>query len=195
MLTDIRKRFRIRFVPEMALAAVAANSCFHGRELGIRGNRVGAVDVQFGSINPEHATLVINEAARPEFQQGQESRPADHTAFVIMPISLFTLRWNPCHEGKAREIVSGEEALAREIPEGVEVVVLAAGFQQEGELVFRVLIPAVGVFPVFLAGRGTLNDLIRGLYLPLDAVLEFPPSISAASKRSLGLSSLKFRST
>src|SRR5690606_41894309 len=106
----------------------------------------GAGDVELGALDAEHPSGVINQAPRAKLGQGEKPRSADHTSLIALTVATAAGSRHPSHEWQAREVVAGQESLAGEIAERVEVAVLRiAGLEQQLELILRIEIASIRV--------------------------------------------------
>ena len=126
---------------------------------------------------------MIDQAARPEFRDGQETRALEERA------SLSFSR-NEGVERQPREVVAGQEALGREIAVGVEVrAVRGLALFENGDLVARLHLRSFDSATVRARKTGDLGAGVGLHQLRSGGVVEFPPTIEGAIellRRALG---------
>ena len=96
---------------------------------------------QLGCGDAVGAALVVDQAARSKFRQGQEARALQ----VAAARATLTAAGDEGGERQAREVVARQEGLGGEVAVGVEVAGQALGAAlQQGELVHRLGVQHAG---------------------------------------------------
>jgi len=158
---------------EVARAARAADPHRCRGEPRVGGRSALVTDRQDGADDAVRAALVIDEAARPELGEREEARALE----VRLTTAAVARRGNVGHEGEAREVVAGQEALGREVAVRVEVArVGAVAFLEQVELVDRLGVAALRG-ALLLLGRGVVvHDATGGVPRLLGGLEEVAPA-------------------
>ncbi len=173
----------VTLLPEMTVTADGTNARVLGgeacadRDLVIRGN---------GQQCARHtilAALVIDQAVGTELSQREKARAAEE----ILPADLASSRRDVGHERKAREVVTRQKTLTREVAISVEVRVERSAFlQQQLALAKRFVMALLGVAPLALGRGRVVHYLLVDVHLASGRAKQFAPAIERAIERREG---------